>query len=112
MVERSHLSPYLYHVVVEVDPVRGKEYLKWLSSKHIQEVITHPGFMWARRVSLDEPAEDGWKRFMIVYGINSRDDFLTYRESDLFRGFQKELKQFEEVYRIIRYFGPVDLVLD
>ena len=67
MVERSHLAPFLYYVQLDVDPKKGDPFLKWLSGKHIQDVLRAPGFMWARRVPLDEPAEDGWKRLLIVY---------------------------------------------
>jgi len=62
MVDRSHLAPFLYYLLLDVHSKKGKPFLKWLSSKHIQDVLKHPGFMWARRVPMDKPAEDGWKK--------------------------------------------------
>ena len=112
MVERSHLAPFLYYVQVDVDPKKGQDYLKWLSSKHIKEVVSAPGFLWARRTPLDEVAKDGWKRYMISYGVNSREDFQAYRSSELFQKFLEEAKQFEGVYRIQRFYGQVDLAFD
>lgn len=112
MVERSHLAPFLYYVQLDVDPKKGQEFLEWLSAKHIQEVVYNPGFMWARRVPLDEPAADGWKRFMVVYGINSREEYQAYQEGDNFKRYKEECKQFEGVFRVQRFFGQVDLVLD
>lgn len=112
MVERSHLAPFLYYILLDIDPKKGDPFLRWLSGKHIQDVLRAPGFMWARRVPLDEPAEDGWKKLMIVYGINTREDFQIYKDSDLFQQFKEECKQFEGLYRVQRFFGQVDLALD
>jgi quinol monooxygenase YgiN len=112
MVERSHLAPFLYYVQVDVDPVKGRKYIEWLSSKHIQEVVKSPGFLWARRTPLDEPAADGWKRYMITYAINSREDFEAYRNGPIFKKFMEEVKEFEGLFRVQRFYGQVDLVFD
>ena len=104
--------PIIYTVRLDLTDEVRDEFERWAAGKHIQDVLTHPGFMWARRVPLDEPAEDGWKKLMIVYGINSREDYLIYKNSDLFQQFKEECKQFEGLYRVQRYFGQVDLVLD
>lgn len=113
MVERSHLAPFLYYVLLDVDSKKkGKPFLKWFDGKHLQEVLTHPGFLWARRVPLDEPAEDGWKRFMIVYAINDRKNYLAYKNSDLYQKIMGEYKQFEGQYRVQRFSGQVDVFFD
>ena len=83
-----------------------------MSSKHIHDVVNNPGFMWARRIPLDEPAEDGWKRLIIVYGINTREEYQAYKEGKAFQNYKEECKQFEGFYRVQRFFGQVDLVLD
>ena len=74
--------------------------------------MTHTGFLWARRVPLDEPAKDGWKRFMIVYAINDRDNYLAHKNSDLYQKVKREYKQFEGQYRVQRFFGQVDVFFD
>lgn len=112
MVERSHLTPFLYYILLDVDPKNGEPFMRWLSSKHIQEVANNPGFLWARRVPLDEPAEDGWKRLMIVYGINSREEYQAYNGGEAFLQYKEECKQFDGMYRVQRFFGQVDLVLE
>ncbi len=112
MVGRSHLAPFLYYILLDIDPKKGQPFKKWLSSKHIQEVLRMPGFMWARRVPLDEPTEDGWEKLMVVYGINSRQEYLDYMDSDFYRDFMEECEQFEGTFRYQRFFGQVDLVLE
>lgn len=112
MVERAHLAPFLYFALVDIDPKKGEEFYRWLSSVHIKDVIGNPGFLWARRIPLDQTAEDGWKRVIVMYGINTREEYLVYRESEAFKRYQEELKQFAGVYRTQRLFGQVDLAFD
>jgi len=112
MVERSHLAPFLYYVMLDVHPKKGQPFLKWLSDKLILNVLEHPGFLWARRVALEESAEDGWKKLILVYAVNNREDYLAYKNSDLFGRVKEDLKQFEGQYRVQRFFGQVDVFFD
>ena len=111
MAKKPPEALYRYFLLLEVDPKQGQDYLRWLEDKHIKDVLTAPGFLWARRIVLDEAAADGWQKFMVVYGLRSREDFQNYQTSDLLKGFADELKPFEGVFRITRHFGPVDLLL-
>ncbi len=102
-------APYVYSVLVHVDPDRGSDYVAWLDNKHIADVVGFPGILWARRVRLDEPADDGWDRYLVIYGFESRDVLARYHESELFLSFAEELKPFEGLFRLQRFFGQVDL---
>lgn len=101
--------PYMYLVFVEVDPKRGKSYLEWQDKKHMDELLTSPAFLWARKLKLARPAEDGWERYVVVYGVKSFEEFQKYRESPLFTGFGRELEQFRGTFRINRFVGEVVL---
>ncbi len=102
-------APYVYAVLVQVDPDRGGDYVAWLDNKHIADVVGFPGILWARRVRLDEPADDGWDRYFVIYGFESRDVLARYQESELFQSFAEEIKPFEGLFRLQRFFGQVDL---
>jgi len=101
--------PYLYLVFIEVDPKRGKPYLEWQDRKHVDDVMTDPAFLWARKVKLMRPAEDGWDRYVLLYGVRSHEDFQKYRDSPLFSGFAAELQKFQGTFRINRFIGEVVL---
>ena len=102
-------APYIYSVLVHVEPRRGSAYVAWLDDKHIADVTSFPGVLWARKVKLDEPAADGWERYFVVYGFASREVLAGYQASALFQSFTEELKPFEGLYRLQRFFGEVDL---
>ncbi len=102
-------APYVYSVLVHVDPDRGGDYVAWLDNKHIADVVGFPGVLWARRFRLDEAADDGWDRYLVIYGFESRDVLARYQESELFQSFAEEIKPFEGLFRLQRFFGQVDL---
>lgn len=113
MTGQQHLrAPYLYLLIIEVDPEKGGPYLKWLSDKHIREVRQCPGFLWARRAMFEERAADGWLKLSVAYGIRSREDFLKYKGSETLKRFMEEARAFEGTFRITRHFGRVDLFID
>jgi len=112
MTDKAHISPYMYYVMVDIDPVRGADYLNWLNTKQIGDVVNTPWVLWARKVALEQKAEDGWDKIMIVYGFPSQKEYLEYRKSDVFKKLAEELKPFKGVYRVTRFYGQIDLVLD
>ena len=59
-------APYIYSLLVHVEPERGAAYVAWLDDKHIADVAGFPGILWARKVNLDEPSADGWDRFLVI----------------------------------------------
>lgn len=104
-------NPFIYAVLVEIDPERGAAYEGWLRDKHIADVAGFPGILWARRVRLDEPAADGWDRYLVIYGFRSRAVLARYRASQLFRSFAEEAEPFAGFYRLEHFFGDVDHVI-
>ena len=112
MTEKAYISPFMYYVLIDIHPNKSDEYLHWLSTKHITDVVNSPWVLWGRKVALEQKAEDGWKRIMVVYGFPSKKDFEEYRASELFKSFAEEMKPFAEVFRITRMFGQIDLVLE
>lgn len=102
-------APFVYSLLVHVDPDRGGDYVAWLDNKYIADVVGFPGILWAHKVRLDEPADDGWERYLVIYGLESRQVLARYHESELLRNFAEELKPFEGLFRLQRFFGQVDL---
>lgn len=72
-------------------------------------MVGFPGIFRARRVRLDGPADDGWDRYLVIHGFESRQVLARYHESELLRSFAGELKPFEGLFRLQRFFGQVDL---
>ena len=101
----------MYYVSVEVHPTRSKEYLHWLNTKHIADVVNSPWVLWGRKVALEQKADDGWDIYLVVYAFSSKKEFLEYRSSDLFKSFAEESKPFEGLFRLTRFWGQIDLVL-
>jgi Domain of unknown function (DUF4286) len=102
-------APYIYLVFVEADPKRGKPYLEWLDQKHIDAVLGDPAFLWARKIKLMRPADDGWDRYVVIYGVRSFEDFQKYRQSPLFLGLASELQKFQGTFRVNRFIGETTL---
>ncbi len=100
--------PFLYSLLLEVDPDRGGPYLRWLDGGHIAEVVSFPGIRWARRIKLQEAAADGWNRYLVIYGLESSEVLAHYRASDLFKSFAGEVETYAGLFRVQRFFGEVD----
>ncbi len=103
---------YIYSVLVEIDPQKGRDYETWLHDKHVHEVTSFDGILWAQKVALDEPAEDGWKRFLVLYGMVSKETLSAYQASDLFKSFAADWEKFRGLFRLQRFHGPVDLQIN
>lgn len=100
---------FIYSVLVEIDPVRGADYEAWLHEKHVAEVAGFNGILWANKVALSEPANDGWKRFLVIYGMESAETLAAYQASDLFQSFAADWQKYEGLFRLERFYGDVDL---
>ncbi len=98
----------LYMVRSWVDPEKGQPYLDWLESKHMMEVCDEPGFLWARKVVLDQKDSSGWDGYLLVYGVADRLALDAYMKSPARDGFWKELQAFEEIQYSKRFYGGMD----
>ena len=62
-------APYFYLVKFWVHPESSKAVLEWLDSGHMADMVALPGFLFVRRVKLEQDSEDGWSGFMMIYGV-------------------------------------------
>lgn len=104
-------APILYLVKAWVSPDGGQRYLRWLEEKHMAEVIREPGFLWAKRVRLEQTDERGWAGYLLVYGLESRDALERYLHGPARERFWRELEPLNDVHRAERFWGTVDLRL-
>ena len=73
------------------------------------EVIREPGFLWARRVRLEQIDEQGWRGYLLLYGLASQDALTAYLASPARERFWRELEPLNAVHRAERVWGSVDL---
>ena len=102
-------APVLYVVQAWVSPDGGDRYLAWLERKHMAEVIREPGFLWARRVRLEQVDAQGWRGYLLLYGLASQAALDAYLVSAARERFWKELEPMNAVHRAERMWGTVDL---
>jgi hypothetical protein len=101
-------APFLYIVRFWVSPSGQRAVLQWLDRGHMAEVIGQPGFLWVRRVELEQKADDDWAAFMMIYGLETRDALMRYFEGPAPAKFAKERQPFEAHLRMDRAWGTVD----
>jgi hypothetical protein len=59
-------APYFYLVKFWVHPESRKAVLEWLDSGHMADMVALPGFLFVRRVKLEQESDDGWSGFMMI----------------------------------------------
>ncbi len=101
-------APVLYMGRAWVSPLGGERYLRWLETKHMAEVITEPGFLWARRCRLEQTDDKGWQGYLLIYGLESRAALEAYLNSPARERFWKELEPLNDVHYAERFYGAVD----
>jgi quinol monooxygenase YgiN len=97
-----------YFVVRFWVPPGNTEVLDWLDARHMAEVAAQPGFRWARRLRLEQDAEDGWHAHLMIYGVESRAALERYFTSSARQRFAEEAKAFAKVLRTERSWGTVE----
>lgn len=105
-------APVFYMVRSWVSPDGGQDYITWLETKHMADILAQPGVMWARKVDLDQADEKHWGSVLLVYGFESRDALNAYLASPARKSFWVELEEFNDVHRSERFWGDVDFSLD
>ena len=102
-------APVLYFVRVWVHPDHVDRLNAWLEGGHLAEVAAQPGFLWARRVRLQETGEDGWLSYMNVYAVSSLEALNAYWANDTLQArFRAEAAELADVIRVERCHGEVD----
>lgn len=102
----------LYCGVFSVAPKSHQALFNWLDGKHFAEVISQPGFLWMRCVHLDECDENGWERYMMIYGQVDREALEDYFNSPVRERFLREREPFVKDLRMETFFGAVEFALD
>lgn len=102
----------LYVVRFWVDPRGRREVFDWLDGGHCAEVVAQPGFLFYHRVALEQPGEDGWPSYMMVYGLQSRQALEDYfNDAALHRKFTEQRAPFAHYLRMDRAWGGVEASL-
>src|SRR4030042_6033770 len=100
-----------YIVKSWVSPKEGKLYLDWLKGGHIAEVISEPGFLWARQYRTEELDEMGWAGYITIYGLDTLDSLNRYFNSSARERFLRESEPFKNLHRAKRFYGILDFDL-
>jgi len=103
-------APFLYLVRFWVNPDGAAAVLRWLDGGHMRDVVAQPGFLWVRRVRLDQEPE-GWPGYLMIYGLESRQSLQAYFDGPAPARFAQERKPFEHHLRMDRSWGAVDAAL-
>jgi hypothetical protein len=98
-------APYHYIVRFWVAPAAEVRLLSWLDGGHTAEVVSQPGFLWARRIRLDETDSLGWRAFTTIYGLESRAALEAYFKNPIREKFAREQAAFADVMRAERSWG-------
>ena len=94
---------YFLVVRFSVEPQAQAELLRWLDGGHVKEVLGQKGFLWCKRVKLENNA------FMMLYGIESKAAFDVYESNKALKEkFARERAPFEKHMRIERFCGEVE----
>ena len=86
---------------------------EWLDGSHCAEVASQPGFLFFRRVHLEQQAADGWDSHVVVYGVDSREALETYfGDRELSARFAREAEPLKRYLRVERTWGAVEASFD
>jgi antibiotic biosynthesis monooxygenase (ABM) superfamily enzyme len=105
-------APVFYMVRSWMKPEGGQDYIRWLETKHMADILAQPGVLWARKIDLDQRDEEHWSSVLLIYGFDSRDSLNAYLASPERKAFWTELEELADVHRSERFWGDVSFALD
>ena len=101
-------ASYFYVVKFWVAPEGKEPLMRWLSSGHVAEVVSQPGFLWCRQLDLQQRDDKGWEAYSMIYGIASKADFERYvADTALAAKFAEQRKPFIQFMRMERWDAAV-----
>lgn len=100
-------APIYYVVRFWTKPQGGDAVIRWLDERHMAEVAGQPGFLWAKRIRLEQDADDGWHAHLNIYGVESRAALERYFASADRARFNEEAKAYKDVLRAERSWGAL-----
>ena len=105
-------APVMYVVKFWVFPAGHREVFDWLDGGHCAEVIAQPGFLFFKRLKLEQTSDDGWDSYMMLYGLQSREALEDYfANAALHAKFTAQRAPFVHHLRMDRAWGHVELSL-
>ena len=100
----------LYMSRFYVAPEGKQAVFAWLDGGHNAEVARYPGFVFCKRVKLEQKSEDGWEGYVMLYGVESREALQRYFDDrETAARFTREREPFNKYLRMERFWGTVDL---
>jgi hypothetical protein len=69
----------LYNVTVNVDDSINEEWLEWMKTKHIPDVMATGLFAGNKLFRIDDPKAEEGTTYAIQYFCNSMEDYSKYR---------------------------------
>ena len=103
-------APVMYVVRFWVSPAGHQQVFDWLDGGHCAEVIAQPGFLFFKRIKLEQKSDDGWDSYVMLYGLESRqalDDYFS--NTALHAKFVAQRAPFIHHLRMDRAWGSVEL---
>ena len=103
-------APVMYIVKFWVNPAGHKLVFDWLDGGHCAEVIAQPGFLFFKRIKLEQNSDDGWLGYAMLYGLASRQALENYfGNKALHEKFTAERASFIHHLRMDRSWGSVEV---
>ena len=103
-------APVMYVVRFWVSPAGHQQVFDWLDGGHCAEVIAQPGFLFFKRIKLEQKSDDAWDSYVMLYGLESRqalDDYFSH--TALHAKFVAQRAPFVHHLRMDRAWGGVEL---
>jgi hypothetical protein len=113
-------APFMYVVTMSVNPKGADRVIEWLDGTHLAEILTQPGFLWAQRVRLQQPAKDGWQAHQLIYALESGEALDAYQKGAAREKFSRQARErfaqqglrFDELVRAERVWGVVEKTVE
>ena len=105
-------APVMYVVRFWVAPAGQQQVFAWLDGGHCADVVAQPGFLFVKRIKLEQPGDDGWDSYFMLYGLQSRQALEDYfGNTALAERFAQERAPFMQYLRMERAWGSVESTL-
>ena len=102
-------APVMYMSRFWVSPAGKQQVFDWLDGGHCAEVVAQPGFLFAKRVKLEQSGDDGWESYFMIYGLESRQALDNYfANKALHEKFTQQRAPFVQHLRMERLWGSIE----
>ena len=92
----------LYNVTVNIDNEKEKEYVEWMKTVHIPEVMATRLFKESKFYKLLHEVEDGGVNYSAQYFANSMEEIHQYQADFAFELQNKLKNKFGDHYAVFR----------